>query len=103
MAAREEREDEEAAEVPVPKRKKATDRGGSNWDDNEVLAFIEIWSDETIQAQLEGRKRNTKVYEKMARIMAEKGFTRTVQQCRNKLKALKTEYKKVRDNNNTSG
>ena len=64
------------------------------WTKPEVLKLISIWSDERIQSQLEGCRRNQDVYEKIASELSEAGFSRTYQQCCEKLKKLKSEYKK---------
>lgn len=67
------------------------------WTKEETLKLIELWSYEDIQAQLEGYKRNQQVYEKIASLMQKEGFTRTYQQCREKIKKLRQQYKKVKD------
>ena len=67
------------------------------WTKEETLKLIELWSYEDIQAQLEGCKRNQQVYEKIASLMQKEGFTRTYQQCREKIKKLRQQYKKVKD------
>ena len=63
----------------------------------ETLKLIELWSAEDIQIQLEGCKRNKLVFEKIASEMRKKGFERTFQQCREKTKKLRQEYKKIKD------
>ena len=70
------------------------------WDRSETMALIDIWSDDAIQGQLEGMKRNKKVFQTISDKLAERGFTRTYEQCQNKVKALKKDYKRVKDNNN---
>ena len=67
------------------------------WTKEETLKLIELWSYEDIQAQLEGCKRNQQVYEKIASLMQKEGFTRTYQQCREKIKKLRQQYKKGKD------
>ncbi|KAL3060949.1 hypothetical protein OYC64_009208 [Pagothenia borchgrevinki] len=47
--------------------------------------------------------RNIKVFQEVSTLMATSGYSRTVVQCREKLKKLKGEYRLVKDNNNTSG
>ncbi|XP_065895990.1 myb/SANT-like DNA-binding domain-containing protein 7 [Dysidea avara] len=69
----------------------------ASWSDKEVLKLIEIWGEQTIQEQLEGCKRNREVFDKISREMAVAGFTRTGPQCREKVKKLKGEYKKIKD------
>ena len=69
-----------------------TDRG-STWDEEEVIQLSHIWADE----------RTPPIVEKMAKTLAEAGFTRTFSQVREKIKQLKQNYKKIKDNNNKSG
>lgn len=55
------------------------------WTDEETLKLIELWSEETIQVQLEGCKRNMHVYQKISRELGVAGYERTAIQCRDKL------------------
>ena len=48
-------------------------------------------------------KRNKDVYEKIARAMKEAGYERSADQCRDKAKKLKAEYKKIKDVHNKTG
>ena len=38
---------------------------GQTWSDEEVLALLDIWSDETVQAELEGAYRNDHVFRRI--------------------------------------
>jgi len=69
----------------------------ASWTNEETFKLIELWSQEDIQAQLEGCKRNQQVYEKISTLMQKEGFTRTYKQCREKAKKLRQQHKKVRD------
>ena len=71
-----------------------------SWSNYEVLALLNIWADVEIQGQLDGMRRNKKVYNRISEMMASRGFVRSFVQCRNKIKWLKHEYKRVADNNN---
>ena len=73
------------------------------WTKAEIMKLIEIWSDEAIQAQLEGCRRNQNVYEKIAHELPEAGFERIYQQCRDKLKKLRADYKKIKDKRGKTG
>ena len=66
-----------------------------NWTNYQVAAIIDIWATVEIQGQLDGMRRNKKVYEQISEEMAARGFVRTFKQCRNKIKWLKHEYKRV--------
>ena len=84
-------------------QKITTARKMAAWTDNETFKLIEIWGDETIQEQLEGCKRNKDVYEKISKFMFEAGYDRTGTQCREKIKKLKVDYRKVKDKNKQTG
>ena len=73
------------------------------WNDKETLSLIEFWGDESIQSMLEGCTRNKHVYERLASEMDEAGYNRSWTQCRDKLKKLKGDYKKVKDHNDETG
>jgi len=51
----------------------------------ETFKLISLWSDDTIQAQLEGCRRNSEVYRKIAKELTEAGYVRTMEQCRKKI------------------
>ena len=76
---------------------------GHNWCDEEVRAFISVWSDDVIQGELEGTHRNQHVYKKMSAELEKCGYRRSWDKCRDKVKKLEQEYKKVVDNNNETG
>ena len=69
----------------------------SGWTDREVHHLISIWADEEIQALLESAKRNKAIHERIAKEMGKAGFKKTAEQCREKIKKLKNNYKKKRD------
>ncbi|XP_029443094.1 uncharacterized protein LOC115083420 isoform X2 [Rhinatrema bivittatum] len=72
---------------------------GKHWSDNEVRALIHIWSDETIQKQLEGATRNKEIFEEIASRLMEFGIDRDWKQCRTKYKNLKYEYHALQKEN----
>ena len=57
---------------------------------------VEIWGDDEIQAQLEGCKQNQDVFAKISSELSKEGYERTTQQCRDKIKKLKVDYRKLR-------
>ena len=73
------------------------------WSKEETFKLISIWSEDNIQAQLEGCKRNREVYTKISRELSIAGYNRTFGQCREKLKKLKAEYKKISDKRKETG
>ena len=56
-----------------------------------------------VKQQLEGCRRNGPVYWKIVHDLGEAGYMRFPEQCRDKIKKLKGEYKKVRDKKETTG
>jgi hypothetical protein len=73
------------------------------WSEDETILLINLWSEDNVQAQIEGCRRNREVYESLARQMGEAGYNRTGVQCREKMKKMKADYWKIRDNNNETG
>lgn len=74
-----------------------------NWSREETYKLISLWSEDIIQEQLEGCRRNSSVFRKIADGLREAGFSRTLEQCREKIKKLKAEYKKIRDKREATG
>ena len=74
-----------------------------NWTREETFKLISLWSEDVIQEQLEGCRRNSLVYRKIADDLYEAGYSRSLEQCRDKIKKLKGEYKKVHDKRETTG
>ncbi|XP_030840552.1 uncharacterized protein LOC115923621 [Strongylocentrotus purpuratus] len=75
----------------------------TNWEDVEIRFFLSLWAEGEVQQQLDGTVRNKKVFDDMARKMADAGYNRSPNQLRDKLKKLKKDYKDARSNNATSG
>lgn len=67
------------------------------WKDSEVPGLIDIWVDNIIQSQLEGCKRNKQIYKGISKELLVYGVQRSAEQCREKMKKLKSEYRKVKD------
>jgi hypothetical protein len=70
---------------------------GETWSDDEVLALISIWSQESILKMLATSRKNKDIYGKMSAKLETLGFQRDFTQCRTKVKHLKTTYKKYKD------
>lgn len=73
------------------------------WSEEETFKLIEVWSEGAIQAMLEGTKRNKEVYLKIAKKLEEAGYIKSGEQCSNKIKKLKFEYKKMKDKQGRTG
>ena len=72
------------------------------WSDVETRRLIQLWGEDDVQCQLEGCKRNKAIYERLARSMLP-DYERNGSQCREKIKKLKAEYKKIKDKNGKTG
>ena len=75
----------------------------STWNKEETLKLIETWGDAVMQTQLEGCKYNQEVYDIIAKELIEEGYQQSGKQCRDKIKKLKREYRKVRDKRSATG
>ncbi|PIO41196.1 hypothetical protein AB205_0160050 [Aquarana catesbeiana] len=73
------------------------------WSSQELSTFLCIIGDSVIQSELDGSVRNEKVYKDISQWMSAEGFECTSGQCRAKLKKLKGQYKKFKDDNSRSG
>ena len=73
------------------------------WRDEETLNLIEVWGEDNIQAQLEGCKQNAQVFAKIASEMKDAGYECTRDQCWDKIKKLKGEYRKIIDKHGKTG
>lgn len=71
---------------------------GSNWTDPEIVELLQLWSDESVQVELESSLRNQRVFDRIAHILRERGIYRTGDQCREKIKKMKLEYRRIKDN-----
>lgn len=72
---------------------------GVAWLYNEVCALLDVWADREIQRQLSGRLHNMCIYERISRKLRDLGITRSGEQCREKIKKLRRDYKTIVDNN----
>ena len=84
--------------------KHTSNKRGTIWEDDEVDALIAVWGEEDIHAKLDGTKCNIKVFEAIAQKLSDLGFKgRTAVQCREKIKKLKGDYRKIKAHNHKSG
>jgi len=74
-----------------------------NWTHEEIYKLISTCSDATIQEQIEGCRRNSQVFKKISDDLCSAAFTCTLEQCREKMKKLKAEYKKVKHKRDETG
>ena len=70
---------------------------GKFWAAAETKLLIDTWSQDSIQKQLHGAKRNDNVFKQIVNTLTKRGYHRTAQQCRAKIKTLKKRYKEIAD------
>lgn len=68
------------------------------WGDSETHTLISIWGSDAIQERLKGCVKRKPVFQQIALVMAEKGYSRTDEQCRSRIKRLKASYRQCLDN-----
>ncbi|XP_047431903.1 uncharacterized protein zgc:113263 isoform X2 [Mugil cephalus] len=68
-----------------------------SWSDEETLALIDIWGDEEVQKALRGFVHNGHVYADISERMQDLGFSKTSEQCRWKVKSLRTNFRQCYD------
>lgn len=74
---------------------------GSNWSDPEVVELLQLWANDSVQMELESCLRNQHVFNRIAEVLRDKGIHRSGDQCREKIKKMKLEYRRIKDNNKT--
>lgn len=75
----------------------------ANWTDAEVFKLIAQWGEKGIQEQLEGSKRNKHVYARLSSELVKQGIVKSGEQCRSKVKKLRQEDKKIKDDHRQTG
>lgn len=75
----------------------------SNWSYEETQALIAVWSEEKIQRDLQESLRNEKVFREVSGRLAAMGMYHSAKQCREKIKKLKQDYRKIKRNCKRSG
>ncbi|KAM6895684.1 uncharacterized protein FYW49_019554 [Xenentodon cancila] len=84
---------ERDGELAVSTEKTAT----SSWSDEETLGLIDIWGEEDVQKALRGFVHNGHVYAEISERMQDLGFSKTAEQCRWKVKSLRTNFRQCYD------
>ena len=70
----------------------------AGWSQEETFSLIAIWGSDSIQGQLKVSKRNKSIFMKVASELSAMGYSRTAEQCREKVKKMKGEYRKRKSN-----
>ncbi|XP_061600715.1 uncharacterized protein LOC133463277 isoform X1 [Cololabis saira] len=76
---------------------------GQTWSSEEVQALMHIWSEEYVSRLLLATHKNSEVFRLFSEKMAERGFHRSLHQCRIKVKKLRQQYVKIRESLTSSG
>ena len=72
---------------------------GETWSEKETSALIAVWANDEIQRKLSNTHKNSEIFKKISKdLKAVNGIERDYVQCRNKIKQLKSVYKKYKDN-----
>ncbi|XP_068934901.1 zinc finger and SCAN domain-containing protein 29-like isoform X2 [Petaurus breviceps papuanus] len=70
-------------------------RTGVHWGYEETKAFLAILSESQFYEKLQTRHPNRQVYQAIAERLRERGFLRTLEQCRTKFNSLQTSYRRA--------
>ncbi|XP_036598542.1 zinc finger and SCAN domain-containing protein 20-like [Trichosurus vulpecula] len=73
-------------------------RTGVHWGHEETKAFLAILSESQFYEKLRTRHPNRQVYRAIAERLRERGFLRTLEQCRTKFNSLQTSYRRAGSN-----
>ncbi|KAJ3612496.1 hypothetical protein NHX12_020771 [Muraenolepis orangiensis] len=69
------------------------------WSDAETLALVNTWGREHVQYELTGGLRRGPGFTSIANKMVAQGYSRTAEQCKSRLKRLKSTFRQCYDNN----
>ncbi|TRY58896.1 hypothetical protein DNTS_003106 [Danionella cerebrum] len=86
------------SDSPIISKPVATDGGKQAWGDIETHTLIAIWGSNGFQERLKGCVKRKPVFQQIALVMAEKGYCRTDEQCRSRIKRLKAGYRQCSEN-----
>ena len=73
------------------------------WWFEETKLLIALWSEEAVQHELNTMHSKKLIWEKISQGMANGGYSRSAQQCRDKINNVKQKYHKIREGNKISG
>nr|XP_003223685.1 PREDICTED: uncharacterized protein LOC100553256 [Anolis carolinensis]XP_008113300.1 PREDICTED: uncharacterized protein LOC100553256 [Anolis carolinensis]XP_008113301.1 PREDICTED: uncharacterized protein LOC100553256 [Anolis carolinensis]XP_016850725.1 PREDICTED: uncharacterized protein LOC100553256 [Anolis carolinensis] len=76
---------------------------GTHWGFHEIQDLLDIWGEKKVQDALRAVHINIDVFEEIAEQMRKRGRSRTAEECRNKTKAMRLEYKRVQAHNKCLG
>lgn len=73
------------------------------WNHAGTALLISIWSDDSVQKQLQTTLRNQSIWDGVARRMMRKGFRVNGKQCRTRIKNILVRYREVKKTGNFNG
>ncbi|EMP39717.1 hypothetical protein UY3_03101 [Chelonia mydas] len=74
------------------------------WPERETLDLIAVWGEESVQAELQSKRRNANIFAKISQGMLDRATPGThTQQCYVKVKELRQAYQKTKEANGLSG
>ena len=87
----------------TPATEATANSSGVSWSDDDVKALLAIWGEDKVQEELDGAVRNKVVFVGIAKKMRELGYEGDWQQCKVKIKNLKSIYRDIKDHNGETG
>ncbi|XP_072233509.1 uncharacterized protein [Leuresthes tenuis] len=79
------------------------DKPTCSWSKKEVLALLTYWSNPAVQQELLRNVRNNAVYNNLSAKLASLGFHKTAQKCKEKIKKLKQDYRRIKNSDHLDG
>ncbi|KAM6895686.1 uncharacterized protein FYW49_019557 [Xenentodon cancila] len=80
----------------------SADKPTCSWSKNEVHALLDHWANPAIQQELRRNVRNNIVYNCLSAKLATLGSDKTPQKCKEKIKKLKQDYRRIKNGQQTS-
>ncbi|XP_042560597.1 uncharacterized protein zgc:113263 isoform X3 [Clupea harengus] len=90
-------------ESPAPAALRTPEGPKLPWMDSETQVLIDIWGSEAIQSSLRGCVKNKHIFTQISHAMAERGYTRTAEQCQSRVKRLKASYRQCTESQRSGG
>ncbi|XP_041833672.1 uncharacterized protein LOC121634810 isoform X2 [Melanotaenia boesemani] len=79
------------------------DKPTCSWSKKEVLALLTYWANPAVQEELLRNVRNNAVYNSLSAKLASHGFNKTAQKCKEKIKKLKQDYRRIKNSDHLDG
>ncbi|KAM4711622.1 uncharacterized protein FYW61_020781 [Anableps anableps] len=79
------------------------DKPTCSWSKKEVLTLLTHWANPAVQQELSRNVRNNAVYSSLSAKLASLGYNKTAQKCKEKLKKLKQDYRRIKNSNHLDG